>query len=516
MSETFTDIPPEELPAFLENRALLGDRDYRLDHIYRIRDEEGKDIRFVRNEVQRSFDKNMWYRNVIPKARKLGFSTYIGIFILDECYINGGVVCGITDQTMTDAEDKLSIIRFAYDRMPEDIKKEFQLVRSNDRYLEWANGSSVSVGLSYRGGTPRILHCSEYGKVSVERPNLAHEVKTGAIQAVPQKGIVVVESTAHGNAGDFCDMVRSAEKKRVGGQQLTPLDFRSHFYGWMHKREYRLDPNLVLITQEMKEYFAELEFKHGIALEAAQKAWYQKKFEELGPDDIKQEFPSIPEELFFASLQGAYWRREMTKARQEKRVGFAVPHDPTRRVNTMWDIGEDATAIIFHQGDGVRHRLIDYFEEEGGSLQSACTAVDRIARDRKFIIGEHYFPHDIEEREWGNKAVSRKKTAEELLGKKIIVVPRIMYKEDSIEAARRMLGMTYIDHEHCSRLVDAFDNYRKKWNDRMGVFMAEPVHDWASHPADAFQQGAMGIEPERLRERRTGARDEKKGSSWAA
>lgn len=509
------EIAPEEAKDYAVTRELLADRDWRIDNLYWIRSEDGKAVRFHRNDVQRQFDRSMWYRNVIPKARKLGFSTYIGIFILDECFINAGTVAGITDQTITDAEDKLSIIKFAYDRMPAELRVEFAIRRANDRYIEFTNDSSVSVGLSYRGGTPRILHCSEFGKVAVDRPNLAHEVKTGAIQAVPSNGLVFVESTGHGNSGDFCDMVRSAEAKRIGRQKLTHIDFKSHFYGWMHKAEYRLPANLVLISQEMKEYFAELEAKYAIVLEPDQKAWYAKKFEELGPDDIKQEFPSTPDELFFSSLQGAYWRKELTKARQDGRIGKAVPHDPTRRVNTFWDIGEDGTAIIFHQSDGVRHRIIDCFEEEGGSLQSACAMVDAKARERDFIYAEHYFPHDIEEREWGNKAVTRRSTAEELLGKKIKVVERIAHKEDSIEAGRRMLGMTWVDEEYAGRFVVCADNYRKTWNERMGMFMSEPVHDWATHMCDAFQQGAMGLEPERVRDRRTGKRDAKKGSSWA-
>jgi hypothetical protein len=86
-------------------------------------------------------------------------------------------------------------------------------------------------------------------------------------------------------------------------------------------------------------------------------------FEEQGPDDMKSEFPSHIEECFYSSLEGAYFKREMTKARDDKRIGLPVPYDPSRLVNTFWDIGmDDENCIWFHQTDGVRHRLIDFYK----------------------------------------------------------------------------------------------------------------------------------------------------------
>ena len=80
-----------------------------------------------------------------------------------------------------------------------------------------------------------------------------------------------------------------------------------------------------------------------------------------GPDDMKSEFPSCLEECFCSSLEGSYFKRELTKARDEKRIGLLLPFDPSRPVNTFWDIGmDDKNCIWFHQTDGVRHRLIDF------------------------------------------------------------------------------------------------------------------------------------------------------------
>jgi hypothetical protein len=59
----------------------------------------------------------------------------------------------------------------------------------------------------------------------------------------------------------------------------------------------------------------------------------------------------------------------------------------------------------------------------------------------------------------------------------------------------------------CAKGIDCLDNYRKKWNESIGNWSDEPVHDQASHGADAFMQFAQGWEPSHeLAERPRGPR----------
>jgi len=39
--------------------------------------------------------------------------------------------------------------------------------------------------------------------------------------------------------------------------------------------------------------------------------------------------PSCIEECFYSSLEGSYFKREMTKVRDEKRIGLPLPYDPS-------------------------------------------------------------------------------------------------------------------------------------------------------------------------------------------
>jgi hypothetical protein len=64
--------------------------------------------------------------------------------------------------------------------------------------------------------------------------------------------------------------------------------------------------------------------------------WYQKKKEEQ-KEDMQREFPSYPKEAFDLAIKGAYYEKELSLAREQKRIG-KVPYDPRLPVNTHWDI----------------------------------------------------------------------------------------------------------------------------------------------------------------------------------
>jgi hypothetical protein len=388
-------------------------------------------------------------------------------------------------------------------------------VKDNDAELTFTNGSKITVGTSFRGDTCQRMHISEYGKTSTENPKAATEVKTGGIQAVGINGRIWVESTAHGAAGEFHDLVQRSEKRALLGTALTQLDFKLHFYPWHIDPEYKLQPNLVTVSKETADYVRELQAKHGIRLDAFQVAFYQNKLEELGPDEIKSEYPSIMEECFFNSLEGAYFKLAMGQARRDKRVGHPVPFDPTRPVNTFSDIGvDDQNATWFHQTDGVRHRFIDYTESAG--LDGFISSIDERQRTRRFVYGKHYGPHDLENRDWSAPGLKTRRQVALEFGVPFIVVPKVAFKIEAIEAARRFIATSWFDQEHCGEAgVKALDNYRKTWNDKLGGFGTEPVHDWASHGADALMTGACGWAPDRIRSMANTPRA-KQGSSWAS
>jgi hypothetical protein len=429
----------KESPEYKRLLEQFSDRDWRINNLYFVLDEEGRKVRYRRRAAQLKYALEQWLLDIIVKARQLGFSTEITIQIVDLCVFKKNISAGIIDYTLDDAKLKLKKIKVAYEGLPARIRQTVTLLKDNEEEIWFSNGSSVSVGTSHRGGTLQYLHISEFGKTAAEKPDVAREIITGALNTLAAGCQVKVESTAHGTSGAFYDLVQRAEKLQKEGKQLTALDFKLHFFAWWMDPKYRLPAGTVTISQHLKEYFAELKAKFGVHTDAEQQAWYASKYGTMGDDDMKSEFPSHIGETFFNSLEGTWFKKEMTKAREERRVGHPIPHDPSRPVNTFWDIGvnelSDQNGIIFHQTDGVRHRIIDYYENAGEGVQHYAKVLQDKATERNFTYGTHYAPHDINKREWADNARNRIDIAADL-GIKFEIVPKIADKEDAIEAAR--------------------------------------------------------------------------------
>lgn len=55
------------------------------------------------------------------------------------------------------------------------------------------------------------------------------------------------------------------------------------------------------------------------------------------------------------------------------------------------------------------------------------------------------------------------------------------------------LDRCWFDEVKCSIGIRALENYKKEWNDRHGCWSSQPLHNFASHGADAFRMLAVGI-----------------------
>ena len=486
--------------------------------LYCIVDEGGRSIPFVMNDVQHAMMRAVWYWNLILKGRQHGISTLIVMLMLDTALFYPNTQCGLVDATLTDAEKKLDKAKHAYANLPVEFHHAIPLRKENNTELEFANGSSISVGTSHRGGTLQILHVSEMGKIAATNPKRSREIRTGAFGTVHAGNTVFVESTAEGAAGDFYELVQEASKAQAAGKQLSPLEFSLIFLPWQMRRQYRADPALALVHKELGEYFRELEHRYGVELDDEQRAWYAIQRAKIGPDMMWREYPSYPEEAFKVSLEGAVFRREMTRLREQRRIGV-VPYDPSLPVNTFWDIAKGPnTAVWFHQNNGSNiHHLIDYYENSGESVHHYRRYLEERAAEKGYVYRKHYGPHDLDSSHWTLPGQDKVKDVAFRLGLPFEVVPRITNKADAIEAGRNFLSMCFIDEENCAQGIRCLDNYSWVWDDLHGRYKDEPRHDWASHGADALQTGACGYTPEWIPPPTDRyARPSTRASAWAA
>lgn len=485
--------------------------------LYTIIDENGRSVPFVMNDVQAAMMRTVWYWNLILKGRQHGISTLIVMLMLDAALFYPNTQCGLVDATLTDAEKKLDKAKHAYQNLPAEFRKAIPIKKANNTELEFKNGSSISVGTSHRGGTLQILHVSEMGKIAATTPKRSREIRTGAFGTIHPGNTVFVESTAEGAAGDFYDLTMEAMRAQQEGRHLTQLDFKLIFLPWQMRRQYRTDPALVVIQKELGEYFADIEAKHGVKLDDWQRAWYAVQRGKIGPDDMWREYPSYPEEAFKVSLEGAYFKTQMTKAREQRRIG-KVPLDPSRPVHTCWDIGkDDNTAIWFFQAHGQMIHLVHYYENSGEGVEFYARYLREVAQERGFTYGKHLGPHDLDNTHWILAGQKKVVDVARELGIPFIVVPRIPNKQDAIEAGRNWLTMCWIDEEYCGQGIRCLDNYTKEWDPNNMHYKSEPLHNWASHGADALMTGACGFTPDYVPPPTDKyARPRSRGSAWAA
>jgi hypothetical protein len=203
-------------------------------------------------------------------------------------------------------------------------------------------------------------------------------------------------------------------------------------------------------------------------------------------DQYEQEF----ECSFQAAVSGAYYGKQIQQAEKDNRI-CDVDYDPSVDVETWWDLGiGDSTSIWFAQRVGTEIRLIDYYETSGESLAHYVNVLS----DKGYNYGRHIAPHDITTRELGT-GKSRLEVAYDL-GLDFEVCPRLEV-DHGIEAVRNNLDNCWFDKNRCKYGIDCLRQYRKQFDDRMQTFKNKPLHDWASHGADAFRYGCSVDGPTR-------------------
>lgn len=477
----------------------LANHYWRLNNLYYILDEDGNKVIMKLNENQEIFYHGMHYWNVILKSRQLGFTTFIDVFALDRAIFNDNQTIGIIADTRENAKKIFrKKIKFPYDNLPPEFRQARELDTENTSELIFNNGSSITVGTSFRGDTCNLLHVSEFGKICAKTPEKAKEIVTGSFNTVHAGNMCFLESTAEGRSGYFFDYCEKARKAQLSGLDLTKRSFKFFFFPWFNKEKNSLpeeEVDLITVTSKDSEYFQDLEDKYKINLTKNQKAWYVETLENQG-DEMFREHPSTPEEAFKSSIEGAYYKSQFLKVYKEGRI-CAVPYRSTRLVDTWWDLGmDDATAIWFTQDDGFNICFIDYFQHSGEGFDFYKDILD----EKGYRYGRHTGPHDLKVRELGTSQ-SRVDAAFDL-GIRFDVAPKPNDKIEAIEKVRSMFPSFWFDAEKTAEGVAKLEAFRKDWDEKRQVFRKQPLHDENIHAADALQTLCLGHSPRRLRNTR--------------
>lgn len=232
----------------------------------------------------------------------------------------------------------------------------------------------------------------------------------------------------------------------------------------------------------------------------------------IGPDIIAEERAEGMEEAliqqeyfcsFDAPVPGAYYADELSRARDDGRIG-KIPIDPQLPINTAWDLGiSDSMSIWFYQAIGKEVRVVHYYEENNKGLEHYIQYIQKFAAQNGCALGDHLAPHDIEVRELSTGQTRR--TAAAKMGISFRTVQRPRVKSEGIQAVRRIFPRLWIDEHRAEHGLACLSSYHREWDDNNQCYRDQPVHDWASHGADAMQTLALGFREAPTKSQQRGA-----------
>lgn len=323
-----------------------------IENLFRIVDKDGNDLDFKLNSAQAKVDSSLTGRDIIPKARQEGVSSYFLARATARCLSTRNTRAVVISHETEATQRMLAKVHYFLEhiRGPRAVIKNFS---KNEVSFPKTN-SVIYIGTAGsrqfgRGDTITNLHCSEVAFWPDPKKLL-----TGLFQAVPASGEISLESTGNGVGNYFhrACMRASAGQSRYHVQFLPWHDFEDY--------RLKLDDNVAAaLLSNLDEGLDEPRLVEQFKLSAGQLAWRRMKIEELDfdLDMFKQEYPMTLDECFQATgcsvfSVGNYvpvqheWRRSKEDTRMHELAGHPrQDHAYVIGVDTSGGVGRDNSVI---------------------------------------------------------------------------------------------------------------------------------------------------------------------------
>ena len=191
---------------------------------------------------------------------------------------------------------------------------------------------------------------------------------------------------------------------------------------------------------------------------------------------------------------GAYYARLLAEAKLTNRMG-RVPHDPILDTHVSFDLGNGPNmAAWFSQWVGREVRVIDYLEGDEEAASEGWPWYIRKLKEKDYTYGKVILPHDARTRQ----RATGKGDEETLIAAKFktTVVPR-MDPGERVKLVQRYLPLCFIDEVRCAKGLKSLNNYQADYDEKLRIDRG-PLHNWASHAADAFGHLFQAYEEPRI------------------
>lgn len=346
-------------------RGKLRDFDYYRENFEKIRPRQGGDrVPFLLNNAQSVLHRSIeaerkkfgMVRALIPKARRMGVSTYIGGRYFHQTATMFGRRAQVVAHRSDSATNLHREVKEFYNGLPHAIRPH--LGASNARELIFDNLKSLYKVASAEGGDIgrsddfHLLHLSEAAFF-----DNTEDLSSGLLQTVQNlPGTeIAMESTGNGASGMFYSMCEEAHRARNEGP------WRLHFLPWPVMPEYRMQvPHGWQPSKEFTDYAR----THQLDREQLYWFWLQNytiaAMNGGQPEVIhrltRQEYPAIFSECFMADSTMDFFPASLVTAAMNRKPSPSYGARKLLCVDPAGD-GQDKPFVCDRQGSAIGTRV---------------------------------------------------------------------------------------------------------------------------------------------------------------
>lgn len=274
-----------------------------IEEMLMVVDKKGQEVPFTLNWAQRTVDSKIGRRNLIPKARQKGVSTYALARGLMKCLTRSNFRAVVVSHERKATERLLKKVHYFIDSFPERTGKEIKTTNSSANEIVFEETKSMFfIGTAGarafgRGDTINFLHASEYAYWEN-----GLDLLNGLMDAVPEEGEITLESTGQGVGNDY----HSRCMRAVAGNSHWNLIFLPwHLdpeYSVEFKDEAEKERFLASIREDVSDPYKELKLFNSKALTLEQLRFRRQKLEDkdFRLTLFEQEYPMTLDEAFQA------------------------------------------------------------------------------------------------------------------------------------------------------------------------------------------------------------------------
>jgi len=262
---------------------------YFIESCLYIVNKQSKKVPYILNAAQKLYMLGRTCKDIILKARKMGFSTLLMALYLHACVFRENTYAVLVSHDKESTKRLFERLKYMIRNsvypiktLPADIENfkggEIRFPETNSKFWIGTAGSK-SFG---RGDDITHAHLSEPAFYEDQ------SVMTAIGEALVDNAYLALESTANGAGTPYHEFWQKAEQKLN--------DFKPHFYAWFTDPHYEIDSP----TFELDDY--EKKLRNLFNLSFKKLAWRRKKMRDMvDPKLFPQEYPATPEEAFLTS-----------------------------------------------------------------------------------------------------------------------------------------------------------------------------------------------------------------------